>query len=111
MKDEEIKSMAEAEYSSKNKTQEPFMVTNEMADSWCRAAYIKGAKAVREKEGWISVKDKVPEYYKTVLVFCSVSYRLAWRASDGEKDFYTKIGGNEILSGVTHWKELLPPNS
>lgn len=60
---------------------------------------------------WVSIKDGLPEYYKTVQVFdkgLRTSYN-AWRASNGDDDYYTVTNSDFILPNPTHWQTLPTP--
>lgn len=60
----------------------------------------------RDINGWISVKDALPEPHKAVLVINSEDYFLAAIRSDGE--FHLLNYGR--IWDVTHWQPLpLPP--
>lgn len=59
----------------------------------------------KENNGWISVKDALPEPHKAVLVINSGDYFLAAIRSDGE--FHLLNYGR--IWDVTHWQPLTPP--
>lgn len=60
---------------------------------------------------WISVEDRLPDYYKPVLVICNntPSMNIVWLASDGDRYFYTELNSDRIISNVTHWMPLPEP--
>jgi hypothetical protein len=64
---------------------------------------------------WISVKDRLPEYYTNVLVYCTSQFysgyfkSTAWRANDGGKDIWTITASDNIIDNVTHWMPLPQP--
>lgn len=65
---------------------------------------------------WVKIKDKKPEYYKSVLVkytdiFGKTMPALAWRASDGEHDIWTITGTDAIIIKVLCWKYYEEYNS
>lgn len=64
---------------------------------------------------WISVDGEEPRYYDVVLVWGKCDspgiperneMYMAWRASDGEKDYYTIYPTNIILTDVYFWMNL-----
>ena len=57
---------------------------------------------IRENNGWISVKDALPEAYRAVLVINSEEYFLASIRSDGE--FH--LSNFSRVYDVTHWQPL-----
>lgn len=61
----------------------------------------------KENNGWISVKDALPEPHKAVLVVNSEDYFLAAIRSDGE--FH--LSNFARVYDVTHWQPLPPPTT
>lgn len=66
---------------------------------------------------WISVKDKLPEFKKEVLVYCYLNnidkgQYVAWIENLGMKNKpiwqYSTCCGCYVPYEVTHWRELLP---
>lgn len=87
----------------------------------CAAALDKAIEALEKREapdngGWISVKDRLPEESKNVLVYCkggymsSVSFSHMWKAFnhfDSQGD--PTEGDNHCFLDVTHWMPMPEP--
>lgn len=64
------------------------------------------------KDKWISVKEERPPYYTNVLVFGGLTgtrRNIAWLASDGDKDIWTRLNSMSTIENVTHWQPLPEP--
>lgn len=59
------------------------------------------------QEGWISVKDRLPDSYRDVIVCLETrEVYCGWYATDSR--IWHNMNGSEIES-VTHWRELPDP--
>ena len=60
-----------------------------------------------QREGWVSVEDRLPDQLELKIKLIDGSEIYAWYQSDG--DYYWNCGGREIFideSNVTHWQPL-----
>lgn len=58
-------------------------------------------------DGWISVKDEKPVYYKGVIIFDGEKIHYEWhRLADEEGEFYGSTNTDRIIEKVTHWMPL-----
>ncbi len=67
----------------------------------------KEQKEAENKNGWISIYDDVPIYYKSYL--CKNhegKIALCWRASNGDEDIYTICQSDTIFEKVIFWKDI-----
>lgn len=64
-----------------------------------------------ESSEWISLEDRLPDWYKPVLIYDSQTEdtHKAWIASDGNNYFFTVQHSDIILPNPTHWKLLPQP--
>ena len=58
---------------------------------------------------WIDVKDRLPEYYKPVIVDDGEKLFIAWRASDGDENYYTIYPTDLICKEPIKWMPLPKP--
>lgn len=65
---------------------------------------LDSSNSSNNSNGWISVKDRLPEYTPMVLAMCTDGYELAYYGMYGQG--WTNTLGTEHLN-VTHW-HLLP---
>ena len=55
---------------------------------------------------WRTVEAEKPQYYGLNLCYGNKSMAVCWRASDGDNDFYTIAGTDNIMQNVSHWMPL-----
>lgn len=61
-----------------------------------------------EMDGWISVADEKPTYYKSVIIFDGSKVHYEWhRMADEHGEIYVSLNTDRIIEGVTHWRPLL----
>ena len=82
------------------------MTNEEAADLICRA--IDKAIGAWKATGWISVKDRLPEYREWVLCKCRAGiYEVLRFSFNNDPTWYHDDGHEYLLGFVTHWM-LLP---
>lgn len=67
----------------------------------------KVMNSLNNSDGWISVKDRLPDSTPMVLAMCIDGYELAYYGNYG-KGQWTNTLGTEHLN-VTHWQPLPEP--
>ena len=61
---------------------------------------------------WISVKDKLPDYFTSVLVWCPGNKCIYAAYRNTRQEWYTfddTIAGHVVVNMVTHWMPLPEP--
>lgn len=74
-----------------------------------RDACYMAITALREQEQsrWISVKEKLPENHKEVLIYCGSYHEIGWYESDNKSWRSDFLGC--CTDDVTHWMPLPEP--
>ena len=73
------------------------------------ADYIANGVAVQE---WISVKDRLPDYFTSVLVWCPGNKCIYAAYRNARQEWYTfddTIAGHVVVNMVTHWMPMPAP--
>ena len=61
---------------------------------------------------WISVKDKLPDYFTSVLVWCPGNKCIYAAYRNARQEWYTfddTIAGHVVVNMVTHWMPMPQP--
>ena len=62
--------------------------------------------------GWISVKDRLPDYFTSVLVWCPGNKCIYAAYRNARQEWYTfddTIAGHVVVNMVTHWMPMPNP--
>ena len=62
--------------------------------------------------GWISVKDRLPDYFTSVLVWCPGNKCIYAAYRNARQEWYTfddTIAGHVVVNMVTHWMPMPDP--
>ncbi len=63
-----------------------------------------------KRDEWISVKDRLPEYYSNNLILDKEGKQYcAHRVSDSDESYYVITGTDNLIMEITHWKQLPKP--
>ena len=82
----------------------PYKLKEEIADH-----LIANGVTVQE---WISVKDKLPDYFTSVLVWCPGNKCIYAAYRNARQEWYTfddTIAGHVVVNMVTHWMPMPQP--
>ena len=61
---------------------------------------------------WVSVKDKLPDYFTGVLVWCPGNKCIYAAYRNARQEWYTfddTIAGHVVVNMVTHWMQIPNP--
>ena len=78
---------------------------------------ISALRAQQEQEskplnGWISVQDRLPDYFTSVLVWCPGNKCIYAAYRNARQEWYTfddTIAGHVVVNMVTHWMPMPNP--
>ena len=81
----------------------------DMAISVLRAQQEQESKPLN---GWISVQDRLPDYFTSVLVWCPGNKCIYAAYRNARQEWYTfddTIAGHVVVNMVTHWMPMPNP--
>ena len=81
-------------------------------DSIPAADVVEQEQESKPLNGWISVKDRLPDYFTSVLVWCPGNKCIYAAYRNARQEWYTfddTIAGHVVVNMVTHWMPLPNP--
>ena len=81
-------------------------------DSIPAADVVEQEQESKPLNGWISVKDRLPDYFTSVLVWCPGNKCIYAAYRNARQEWYTfddTIAGHVVVNMVTHWMPMPEP--